>query len=107
MTGTSKAVRWLAISREGRARATRGGIRGASTSPTNGRATASRKQTRAQRIVGRQGQRGNTASSVRLALWLETTGDVVDAAAVPEASTGLTLISSGRRLSKPRRSLTV
>ena len=69
MTGTSKAVRWLAISSEGRASATRGAMRGASTSQTNGRTTTSRKPMRTQRTAGHQGQRGKTASAVLASGW--------------------------------------
>ena len=58
ITGTSKAVRWLAISSEGRASSTAGPMRGPSTSQISGRATSSRKPIRTQRITGHQGQPG-------------------------------------------------
>src|SRR6202041_2253893 len=61
MTGTSKAVRWLAIKSEGRAREIRGAIRGARNSHISGRATVSRKRTRTPRTDGSHGQRGKVA----------------------------------------------
>ncbi len=63
MTGTSNAVRWLAISKEGRVNGTRGAMRGPSTDHNNGRITPSRNAVRTQKIAGHHGQRGKTASS--------------------------------------------